>query len=316
MKNTNSSKTKALVLFSGGLDSRLAVKLLQEQDIDVTAVLFKLPFGGGCCNDELCSFRFSQVQGTNLQIIDCTKGEFLKEYLNLVRHPKFGHGTGINPCIDCRIFLLKEAKKIAKEQGIKIIATGEVLGERPMSQHRRAMEIIEQEAGLKNQVLRPLSAKLLPETDAEKQSLVNREKLLDISGRQRKKQIELAKKYNIQYPTPGGGCILCEKPVAMRIKLLLEKNLINEKTLNLAKIGRHFYTGGCWFVVARNESECLAIETQKKSNILESEKSKPAVYFHEKTQKAIEIAKQLQKAYSKSTEENEKLKEEFEKYKI
>ena len=127
MVKSKSKKAKALVLFSGGLDSRLAVKLLQEQGINVETVLLKLPFGGGCCNDELCSFRFSQMQGTKLHIISCTKGKLLKEYLEIVKKPKFGSGKGINPCIDCRIFLLKHAEALGKEIKADFLATGEVL---------------------------------------------------------------------------------------------------------------------------------------------------------------------------------------------
>ena len=146
---------KLIVMLSGGLDSRLAVKLMQEKDFDVLALFFKLPFGTGCC-DEKCSFNFSQMQGIELKIFDCTKGKLFREYLEVVRNPKYGRGACINPCIDCRIFMLKKAKEFADKEGIEMIVTGEVLGERPMSQTRRAMDLVEKESGLKGRLVRPL----------------------------------------------------------------------------------------------------------------------------------------------------------------
>ena len=288
------TRVKALVLYSGGLDSRLAVKLLQEQGLEVEALFFKLPFGGGCCNDEMCNFKFTQIQNAKLHIIDVTKNPFLTKYLNIIKKPKFGYGSGLNPCIDCRIFLLKEAKKIADKQGIKIIATGEVLGERPMSQTAKALKIIDKEAGF--EITRPLIE-------------------IGIHGRSRKKQIELAKKFKINYPSPGGGCLLCEKELVKRIKLLLNKNLITQETLPLVKLGRHFFIDENqknWFVVGRNEQENKIIEKYK--NSIKSGKGKPAVYYYKKTAETKEIALEMQKSYSKS--DNESLKKKFEKYKL
>ena len=157
---------KCIVMFSGGLDSRLAVKIMQEQGFEVVALFFKLPFGTGCC-DEGCSFNFSQMNLINLKMIDCTKGEMLKKYLNTIKEAKHGTGAGINPCIDCRLFLLKEGKKIADDMKIDLIVTGEVLGERPMSQMMRGIKLVEEKSGLTGRLLRPLSAKLLPETEFE-----------------------------------------------------------------------------------------------------------------------------------------------------
>lgn len=293
---------KALVLFSGGLDSRLTIKLLQEQDIEVEAVFFLLPFS----KQEIPELK--DLANINLHLINCTKGKMLREYLEIIKKPKYKTGAGINPCIDCRIFLLKKAKQVARKIKADFIATGEVLGERPMSQHKNTLSLIEKEAKLQNKVLRLLSAKLLPETEAEKKKLVNRNKLLDIQGRNRKKQIELAKRFKISYPSPGGGCLLCEKALAPRFKFLLGKNLINEKTLSLAKLGRHFYKQG-WIVVGRNEEENTIIEGYE--NVTKSEKGKPAVYFYNKKNK--KTAEELQKAYG-SKDLN--LRKEFEKYKL
>ncbi len=260
---------KCLVLFSGGLDSRLAVKLMQEKGYNVEAIFFNLPFGCGCCNFN-CTFKFTQMQDVKLTIIDCTKGKLLKEYLEIIKNPKHGTGTGINPCRDCKIFMFRKAKEYADKKGIKIIATGEVLGQRPMSQTKQAMQIIDKQLGFK--IHRPLIE-------------------AGLQGRSRKPQIELAKKFKIKYPNPAGGCLLCEKVPGKRIKFLLEKNLITEKTLPLTKLPRHIYMNNEWFVVGKNEQENKIIEKFKTS--IKSGKGKPAVYY----QKSPETAKQIQKEY-------------------
>ena len=138
-----------------------------------------------------------------------TKEPLLWEYLKVIKDPKYGIGAGINPCKDCKIYIFKKAKEYAEENNIPVIATGEVLGQRPMSQIPRAMNIIDDALGF--EILRPLSAKLLDETKAEKNGLVDRSKLIDINGRSIKIQMKLAAEYEIKYPSPGGGCFLCEK---------------------------------------------------------------------------------------------------------
>lgn len=246
---------KAIVLFSGGLDSRLAIKLLQEQNIEILALNFDLPFGGGCCKTS-CSFNFTQTAGIKLEIIDCKSGKLFQEYMKMIKKPKYGRGSGINPCIDCHIFMLKKAKRMMIKGGYDFIATGEVLGERPMSQHMKAMKIIEEESGLKGRLLRPLSAKLLPETNAEREGIVKRNLLLNIQGRSRKKQIELAEKYKMKYPSPGGGCVLCEKEFAERLKNLLKiKKRIVYDDIELLKVGRHFLFDKSIIIVGRNQKE-------------------------------------------------------------
>jgi len=234
---------KGLVLFSGGLDSQLVIKILQEQKIEVVALHFILPFGAGCCSDKKCVFNFTQVADVKLKFVDCTKGKNFEEYLEIIKDPHFGRGAGINPCIDCRIFILKKAKELLNDFSCNFIATGEVLGERPMSQHLRALKLIEKETGLENKILRPLSAKLLTETEAEKNKLVDREKLYAISGRRRLPQMELAKKYGLKnYPTPAGGCLLCDKEFAKRFEQMLENfGDLDENDAELLKLGRHFW---------------------------------------------------------------------------
>jgi len=296
---------KALVLYSGGLDSRLVIRLLTDQDFEITAMYFALPYGCGCCNIS-CNFNFTQKEKVKLVITDVNKEPYLSEYLELMKNPKFGTGSGINPCKDCKIYIFVKAKEYAEEHGIDLIATGEVLGQRPMSQIPSAMKIIDEALGF--EILRPLSAKVLPETSYEKSGLVDRSKFLSISGRSRKIQMELAKEYEIKFPSPGGGCLLCEKQPAARLKVLLEKNLITEKSLPLTLIGRHFFIDDTWFVVGRNGLESSIIS--KFETHIEDAKGKPAVYFSK--EKGKEKALELQAAYSTGSEDREK----FDKVKL
>lgn len=244
-------KTKALALLSGGLDSTLAVKLILDKGIDVEALNFVSPFclcgRGGCGASEV-------AKNLNIPLKVVSVGE---EYLKIVRKPKFGYGKNMNPCIDCRIFILKKAKQYAKEIKAAFIFTGEVLGERPMSQHMKALNLIEKEAGLEGKILRPLSAKLLQKTEAEKSGLVNREELLDIRGRSRKRQIGLAKEFKItDYPCPAGGCLLTYKEFAGKLRDLFEhKKRVSLKDVQLLKVGRHYRYGKNKIIVGRNEGE-------------------------------------------------------------
>jgi tRNA U34 2-thiouridine synthase MnmA/TrmU len=235
-------------------------------------------------------------------------------FIKVLKKPKHSTGKGVNPCIDCRIFILRQAKEYADKNNIEIIVTGEVLGERPMSQYKKAMDIIEEETNLSGRILRPLSAKVLEETPAEKKGIINRKKLYAINGRQRKKQISLANHFKINYPTPAGGCLLCEKLLKKRFNLLLEKNLLNEKTLELAQIGRQFFIKDCWFVVARNKQESKIIEKKPKSKKINSEIGKPAIYLDKPLKENKEIAKELQEAFK--TNPDKKQRNKFNKYKL
>jgi 7-cyano-7-deazaguanine synthase in queuosine biosynthesis len=229
---------KCIVLFSGGLDSRVSVKIMQEKNFEVLALHFNLPFGCGCC-DFGCNFKFTQISGAKFKIFDVSKGELLKEYLEVLKKGKNGRGSGYNPCRDCKIFMFKKAKKYAEKKAIKVIVTGEVLNQRPMSQTKKSMELIDKEIGFK--LTRPLIE-------------------LGISGRRRDKQMALAKKFNIDYPTPAGGCLLCEKELKKRFKTLIENNLINKETLNLINIGRHFMINNSWIILGKDEKENKIIE--------------------------------------------------------
>ncbi len=308
--------TRALVLFSGGLDSRLVVKLLQEQGIEIIAVMFKLPFGEGCCNNVSCNFNFAQMQGVKLKIIDCTKGRLFKKYMQLLEHPRHGRGSGINPCIDCRVFIFSEAKKLMKKFKCQFIATGEVLAERPMSQHKKAMDIIERESGLVGEILRPLSAKLFEETPAEKKKLVNRDLLLGIHGRMRHIQIALAKKYNITFPQPSGGCLLCEKTCASKLNDLFKHNtkITFPETASLSG-GRHFRNKGKIILGRRHEENMKLIALNKllKWNIIMCKPTSPGPTCIYENKKDKTLAEKLVKVYSLN---DLKAREEFDKLRI
>jgi tRNA-uridine 2-sulfurtransferase len=242
---------KALGLLSGGLDSTLAVKLILERGIDVEAINFVTPFclcrKGGCGAAEA-------AKTFNIPLKMVSAGT---DYLRVVRNPKFGYGKNLNPCVDCRIFMLKKAKRYAREIGAEFIFTGEVLGQRPMSQHKAALALIEREAGLEGKILRPLSAKLLPKTEVEEKGLVDHEVLRDISGRSRKRQIEMTREFNItNYPCSAGGCLLTDKEFANKLRDLFQhKKKVTVKEVNMLKVGRHFSFCSNKIIVGRNEAE-------------------------------------------------------------
>jgi len=247
-------KAKALVLLSGGLDSILAVKLLLEQGILVEAINFRTNFCGPSR-----ARPAAKMLGVPLREVDIRK-----DFLLVLKKPKFGYGAGLNPCIDCHALMLKKAAMIMRAEGFDFVATGEVLAERPMSQHKKALKIVEKEAGLEGYLLRPLSAKLLEETIPEKQGLVDREKLLAIAGRGRKKQIALAEKFGIKnYPTPAGGCALTQSGFANRLKnLMVHKPDFDEQDVNLVRVGRHFFVDkGIQIILGRNQTENEILES-------------------------------------------------------
>ncbi len=240
-------KIKAVALFSGGLDSILAVKLIQEQGIEVKGVNFKTPFFG---LDE--AFVIAKDLDINLEIIDITE-----ELLKILKKPKHGFGKNMNPCIDCHALMFKKAGEYMTKIGASFILSGEVLGERPMSQNRNSLNIIEKESGFSGRILRPLSALLLAETIPEKEGLVDRNKLLDISGRSRKRQMELAAKMGIEdYPSPAGGCKLTEPAFSKRLRDLFTQESFSLEEIKLLKLGRHFrLSRDIKLVVGRNKEE-------------------------------------------------------------
>jgi len=240
-------KIKAVALFSGGLDSILAVKLIQKQGIEVKGVNFKTPFFG---LDR--TFLAAKNLDMDLEIIDITQ-----ELLKILRNPKHGLGKNMNPCIDCHTLMFKKAGEYMTKIGASFILSGEVIGERPMSQNRNSLSIIERESGFKGRILRPLSALLLAETIPEKERMVDRNKLLDISGRSRKRQIELAVKMGIEdYPSPAGGCKLTEPAFSKRLRDLFTQESFSLEEIELLKLGRHFrLSTNIKLVVGRNKEE-------------------------------------------------------------
>ena len=244
-------------MLSGGLDSILATRIVQEQGIEIHAINFLTIF---CtCTHKGCQHAATQAAkqlNIPLKVLNITE-----EYLGIIKNPKHGYGSHMNPCIDCRIFTFRMAKRYMEEIGASFIITGEVLGERPMSQRRDAILLIEKEAGLKGLILRPLSAKLFDPTLVEKAGIIDRDKLLDISGRSRKPQMALAKDFNIKdYPCPAGGCLLTDPGFAKRIEDLIDHNTLVLDDVKLLKFGRHFRLGeGAKLVVGRTEEENAAL---------------------------------------------------------
>lgn len=270
-------KPKCVVLFSGGLDSSIAAALLKNLGMEVFAVHFLNGFSVSKKretlslekeNDFLKNLqKFANKLQIPLKIVDISE-----EFLEVILNPSFGYGANINPCVDCKIFMLKKAKKIMEEIGADIVVTGEVLGQRPMSQRLDTLNIIERESGLKGKLLRPLSAKALKETEMEKSKLIDREKLLNITGRARKIQNQIAKKMGIENAiAPTSGCCLLTDPgYAKRVK---DKFANNKKRLGLEDfellmIGRHFRLAeNLKFIVGRNLKENIALEKYSKDKM-------------------------------------------------
>ncbi len=249
-------KPKAVALLSGGLDSSLAVRMMLEQGVDVEAVAIKTPFCDFDCGKG-CGQRVKEVAdelGIKLKTV-----YFGEEYLRMLKNPKYGYGSCINPCIDCRGMMYNAAKEHMKKTNADFVITGEVLFQRPMSQNNRALHIIEKETGMECKVLRPLSAKHLPPTDAEKMGLINRESLGDIKGRSRKGQLMLAKHFGIsEPPNAAGGCLLTDPSFSKRVKDILDycDDIPTLNDIELLKVGRHFrITHDAKFIVGRNEEE-------------------------------------------------------------
>jgi len=257
---------KAIALYSGGLDSTLAILLMQRQNIEVQAVTFLTNFGCDAGDTSSCSKNPAPAAaqfGFKLKL--CHLGE---KFTQIVKKPRFGHGKNMNPCIDCRILMLREAGDLMKMIGADFVITGEVLGQRPMSQRRDTFPVIDRESGLKGRIVRPLSAKLLPITIPEEQGILQREKLLGLNGRTRKPQMALARELGLtDYPTPAGGCLLTDPIYSRRLQDLLRAVPDPDaEELSLLRLGRHFrMSKKCKIIVARNELENNRIAQVKKS---------------------------------------------------
>jgi tRNA-uridine 2-sulfurtransferase len=245
--------TRAIGLLSGGLDSMLAARLIKDQDIDVLGVAFVTPFFG----PEKAHQAADQLQ-LPLQVLDITRSHWA-----MLKQPRYGYGKGLNPCIDCHALMLREAGQLMESVGAGFLFTGEVLGQRPFSQTRPSLRAVEKASGCLDLILRPLSALLLPETRPEREGLVDRSRLLDISGRSRKRQMALAESFGLnKYPAPAGGCLLTDPIFSRRLKELLAHAADPEfREIELLKAGRHFRLHPLLkIIIGRNKKENEAIE--------------------------------------------------------
>ncbi len=241
---------KAVALFSGGLDSILAIKLIESQKIEVIPLHFYTWFTGRIDPD--FPKECERCYGISPVVVDLQD-----EFYRVLMNPKYGYGQGFNPCIDCKILFFKKAGEFTKQEGARFVVSGEVVGQRPMSQRKDTLNLIERESGLEGLIVRPLCAKNLPLSIPEKEGWVDREKLEAIQGRGRKRQLELAKKFSLKkIPSPAGGCLLTDPTFASRIKSLLDVHPNPSlEEVKLLKKGRMFRINGCIFVVARNDTE-------------------------------------------------------------
>jgi tRNA-uridine 2-sulfurtransferase len=246
-------KVTAIALFSGGLDSSLAFKLIEEQGIQVWGITFETPFFGP---DK--AVAAAKRIGLSLTVLNITE-----EHLRMLHAPRYGYGKNLNPCIDCHALMLKIAGQRMQEMGADFLFTGEVLGQRPMSQGRQSLAIVAKRAGYKDRILRPLSARLLPETAPEREGKVDRSRLLGIQGRGRKQQMEMAVRYGIHsYPAPAGGCLLTDPIFTKRLRDLFDRHPDHTlRDIELLKVGRHFRLNETTkAVVGRNQADNDTIE--------------------------------------------------------
>ena len=243
---------KALCMLSGGLDSQLAICVLRDQGIEVEAVVFDSPFF-----ETGAAIRAAKALDVKLHIVDLSD-----EILELLKGPPHGFGKCMNPCIDCHARMMQRCHKMLPEIGASFIATGEVLSQRPMSQNRQSLGVVAKESGCGDIVLRPLSAKLLDPTKPELEGLVDRERLLDLSGRGRKPQFELAKKFGVvDYPSPAGGCRLTEPNFSKRLAELIKHEGLDICDIELLRLGRHFrFDSGVKLIVGRNAKDNEQLE--------------------------------------------------------
>lgn len=249
-------RVKALGLFSGGLDSMLACRVLQEQGIEVVAYKFVSPFF-----EAGAAPRSARQLGVRLELVDITES-----YLDVVRKPRYGYGRNLNPCVDCHAFMFRLLGERLESEGARFLFSGEVLGQRPFSQNRAALRAVARLSGFEGRIVRPLSARLLDETEAERAGWVDRRGLLNIQGRSRRRQMELAAFYGItEFPSPAGGCLLTDLNFSRRLRDLLDHVPDPRPAeLELLKVGRHIRVSpSAKVVVGRHEEENKKIAALK-----------------------------------------------------
>jgi hypothetical protein len=245
------SPVRAVCLLSGGLDSQLAICVLREQGVEVCAMAFRSPFFGP--GNALAA---GKALGVPVQVED-----FSKTILGLLRDPPHGFGSGMNPCIDCHMAMVRHAGQWMEANGYHLIATGEVLNQRPMSQNRQSLAVVAKGSGYADRLLRPLSARLLPETEPERLGWVDRARLGDLQGRSRKPQMDLARRYGIRdYPQPAGGCALTDPTFSLRLRELLAHEGVDEREIQLLRLGRRFRVNGRRLILGRNRADNASLE--------------------------------------------------------
>ncbi|MDR1460847.1 MAG: argininosuccinate synthase [Campylobacteraceae bacterium] len=253
---------RALALFSGGLDSMIAMKLITNQGIHVKAININIGFGATKDMSEIFRQR-AYAAGADFEVIDARE-EYLQKILF---SPKYGYGKRFNPCIDCHAFMMRKARELLKEKNADFIITGEVLGQRPMSQNSKALKNVLELSDDDGLILRPMSAKLLAPTKPEINGWVDREKLLDIEGRDRKRQIALAQEFGFkEYASPGGGCLLTDVYFSAKLRDFVKYQPLHVEDIALLKIGRHFrLKDGAKLILGRNETENNILQNLKNS---------------------------------------------------
>jgi len=286
-------QVKALAAFSGGLDGMLASKILVNQGIYVEAITFDSPFF-----DVSAGRKAALVLDIPWRAVD-----FTKDIVNLLFSPPSGFGKNMNPCIDCHATMFRRLKELALAEGFDFIFSGEVVGQRPMSQNRSALNRVKKISETGDILLRPLSAKLLPPTVMEEKGLVDREKLLDISGRGRKRQIAMAKDFLFSHiPSPGGGCLLTDPGYAKRLKALRDANLLTGKNARMIKFGRMFLLDEAVGLIGRNSEENLEmLETEEGIQLDIQEIPGPlGILFGKVTQDNLVLLTSIMASYTKA----------------
>ncbi|HOJ43771.1 MAG TPA: hypothetical protein PK800_06590, partial [Syntrophorhabdaceae bacterium] len=287
------------------MDSVISTRLIMDQDIEVIGLHFTSLFQNKRESQKgLMAKKSAEELGIRLIIKE--KG---MDYIDLIMSPSHGYGKNMNPCIDCRIYMLNKAKEVMLQEGAEFLITGEVLGQRPMSQRRDAINLIEKKSGLKGLILRPLSAKLFPPTVAEQKGLVDRSRLLDIAGRSREIQFAMVEKYKLkEFSLPGGGCLLTDPIFSKKLKdLKTHQSEITMKDIELLTIGRHFRIDEkTKIILGRNkkENERLSLLKEGFTYVAPFDFSGPSALIKGEIDKStIEIAANLIGHYSKKKDE-------------
>lgn len=295
----------AIALFSGGLDSTLAIRLMQVQGINVHALHFTSPFFG--VSPESDSGKYDARRAAEALKAPLTIHRLGEEYLEMLRKPSHGYGKAINPCIDCHIYFLKKAGELMRTLGADFVITGEVMGQRPMSQRKDALKTVERDCGLEGLLLRPLSARFLDPTIPENEGWVNREQLPQVKGRSRKDQFRLAVELGVQeYPTPAGGCLLTELSYESKVRdIFTHKEKLVSRDFRLLRVGRHFRLDEqTKVIIGRNAEENDIISGIKESSetlIRWEEGSSPTgLICGPASNKAIEAAAAILLRYTKA----------------